>query len=40
MRCQIFPTRWTSLVIYNLTRKVIYASIKNLPFSLKEGFID
>jgi len=29
----------TSLATYNLIRKVIYASIKDLPFSPKEDFI-
>ena len=28
-----------SLASYNLIRKIIYASIKNLPFSPKENFI-
>ena len=28
-----------SLATYNLIRRIIYASIKDLPFSLKEDFI-
>lgn len=35
----VFKELTVSLATYNLIRKIIYASIKDLPFSPKEGFL-